>query len=154
MIKTDRKLHAIPDSGKSEMTAYRLSSGPFYVKLCEPRLKSALDGGMVSGTYIPLALWRRLLKSEQVRTAQGSVHITWDNCTRRFSNSEFTNLLRHGWIGSAAGRSNHLKNIIESVLANRKMLVLAATTAGPPSKDYRRDTYGRFAADDDPAEDF
>jgi hypothetical protein len=151
MIETERQLRTIPDSGKSELAAYRLSSGPFYVKLCEPKLRSALDEGMVSGMYMPLALWRRLLKSDQVRTPRGSVRITWDNCTRRFSNSEFTNLLRHGWIGSATGRSKHLANIIESVLASRKMLVVAAVTAGSPSKDYRRDTYGRFAANGDPA---
>jgi hypothetical protein len=151
MIETNKKLRDIRDSGKSEVAAYRLSSGPFYVKLCEPKLKSPLDGGMVSGMYIPLALWRRLLQSDKVRTRRGAVRITWDNCTRRFSNGEFANLLRQGWIGSAAGRSKHLSKIIEEVLANGKMLVLAATTGGPESKDWRRDTYGRFAADDDPA---
>lgn len=151
MIEADRQLRAIPVSGKSGVAAYRLSSGPFYVKLCEPVLKSALDGGMVSGMYVPLGLWRRLLKSDQIRTSRGAVRITWDNCGRRFSNSEFTNLLRHGWIGSSAGRSKHLTQIIEDVLGGGRMLVLAATTGGPESKDWRRDAYGRFAAENDPA---
>ncbi len=151
MFEANRQLRGIPDSGKSDVAAYRLSSGPFYVKLCEPRLKSALDGGMVSGMYIPLVLWRRLLKSDRVRTPRGAVRVTWENCTRRFSNSEFTNLLRHGWIGSSAGRSNHLSKIIGDVLADRRMLVLAATTGDPEPRNWRRDTYGRFAADDDPA---
>jgi hypothetical protein len=151
MVETMKELRKIPDSGKSDVRAYRLSSGPFYVKLCEPKLKSALDAGMVSGMYVPLKLWHRLLKSDRVRTQRGAVRITWDNCTRRFSNSEFTNLLRHGWIGSAAGRSQHLSEIVEQVLAEGKMLVFAATTGGPEPKDWRRDNYGRFAAEDDPA---
>jgi hypothetical protein len=151
MIETDRQLRTIPNSGKSELAAYRLSSRPFYVKLCEPKLKSALDGGMVSGMYVPLGLWRRLLNSDQVRTSRGAVRITRDNCGRRFSNSEFTNLLRHGWIGSSAGTSKYLAQIIEDVLGSGRMLVLAATTGGPESKDWRRDGYGRFAAEDDPA---
>jgi hypothetical protein len=151
MIAMNKELRALPKSSNSHIAAYRLSQGPFYIKLCEPKIRSALDTGMVSGMYVPLALWRRLLSSELVRGSKGGVRITWDNCIRRFSNTEFTNLLRHGWIGSAAGRSKHLTNIIESVLANGKMLVLAATTRARQSKDYRRDTYGRFAADDDPA---
>ena len=151
MIETDRQLRAIPKASKGELAAYRLSSKPFYVKLCEPKLKSALDSGMVSGMYVPLGLWRRLLNSDQVRTPRGAVRITWDNCGRRFSNSEFTNLLRHGWIGSSAGTSKYLAQVIEGVLDSGRMLVLAATTGGPESKDWCRDGYGRFAAEDDPA---
>jgi hypothetical protein len=151
MIETNKMLRSIPRSDNSDVGAYRLSSGPFYLKLCEPKTKSGLDAGMVSGMYVPLALWRRLLKSDQIRSPRGAVRITWDNCLRRFSNTEFTSLLRQGWIGSAVGRSERLSEIIEEVLASGKMLVLAATSGGPRSKNFRRDTYGRFAAGDDPA---
>jgi hypothetical protein len=151
MIATNKLLQSLPRSDNSEVGAFRLSSGPFYVKICEPKTKSALDAGMVSGMYVPLALWRRLLKSDHVRSPLGAVRITWDNCSRRFNNTEFTNLLRHGWIGSATGRSKRLSQIIEEVLASGIMLVFAATTGGPASQNFRRDTYGRFAADDDPA---
>ena len=69
---------------------------------------------------------------------------------RRFSNGEFTNLLRQGWIGSASGESKALSKIVEEVLANGRMLVLAATTTNRLSKDLRRDYLGRFATEDDP----
>jgi hypothetical protein len=68
----------------------------------------------------------------------------------RFSNSEFTNLLRQGWIGSASGESKALSRIVEEVLSSGRMLLLAATTANRLSKDLRRDHIGRFAAEDDP----
>lgn len=151
MMQADRLLRRTPSSDDGATEAFRLSGRPFYVKLCEPRAPAALDAGMVSGMYIPLGLWRRLLKSAAVRGPRGGVAITWDNCPRRFANGEFTSLLRLGWIGSAAGRSKLLTEIVEDVLASGRMLVLAASSTGPPSRDHRRDTLGRFAADDDPA---
>jgi len=71
--------------------------------------------------------------------------------SRKLTNGQFTNLLRNGWIGSAAGESKELSRIIESVLAAGRMLVLAATIKGPRSDDFRRDDWGRFAAEDDPS---
>lgn len=82
MIAANKLLRALPKSDRSHVGAFRLSSGPFYVRLCEPKIKSALDAGMVSDMYVPLPLWRRLLKSDEVRGRHGAVRITWDNCLR------------------------------------------------------------------------
>ena len=151
MVRADKLLKAVPKSdADSDTTAFRLSRAAFYVKLCESRIKSALDAGMVSGIYIPLGLWKPLLKSKSVIGARSGIGITWENCGRRFNNVEFTNLLRHGWIGSAAGGSKVLSKIIYSVLASKRMLVLAATSPAKPTRDLRRDSLGRFAQEDDP----
>ena len=58
-------------------------------------------------------------------------------------------MLRNGWIGSAAGESKMLSRIIEAVLGAGRMLVLAATSKGPRYEDFRRDDWGRFAAEED-----
>ncbi|MEQ9617047.1 MAG: hypothetical protein RLN60_03330 [Phycisphaerales bacterium] len=139
-------------SGKDDPStdAFRLLEQPFYMKLCETKAKAALDAGMVSGMYIPLELWRRQLRSSDVKGPKGGIVMSWETCKRRFNNSEFTRLLRQGWIGSAAGRTTFLSEIIENVLGSGRMLVLAATGAGSPSRDYRRDGAGRFTAEDDP----
>jgi hypothetical protein len=150
MVKADEMLRSLPRRTSSEVGMFRLSGRPFYVKLCEARVKAPLDAGMTPGMYVPLGLWRRLLKSPGVRGPRGGRLITWDNCPRRFNNSEFTNLLRQGWIGSAAGQSAALREIIEEVLKSNRMLVLAATSAGRASREMRRDDLGRFAAEDDP----
>ena len=105
---------------------------------------------MVSGMYVPLKLWLKLLDAPEARGPKGGVVITWDSCVRRFNNGEFTNLLRNGWIGSAAGESEALAKIVEQVLSSGRMLVFAGTSRGRASKDLRRDHLGRFAADDDP----
>jgi hypothetical protein len=154
MAKTEEFLRRLPKVEDASTSAFRLSGRPFYVKVCEPRAKAALDAGMVSGMYLPLDLWRRLLESSEARGSKGGVVITWDNCLRRFNNGEFTNLLRQGWIGSAAGESKAMAKIIEEVLSNGRMLVFAATTANRISRDSRRDYMGRFATADDPTSAF
>ena len=151
MIRAEKILSRVPTAAMRATAAFRLSGHPFFVKLCEAKAKAALDAGMVSGMYIPLDLWRRLLRSRAVRGPRGGVAITWENCRRRFNNGEFTSLLRQGWIGSEVGASRVLTNIIEEVLGSGRMLVLAATSDGPPGRDLRRDGLGRFAAYDDPA---
>jgi hypothetical protein len=154
MRAAEELLHAIPLSKSSNTDTYRLSKRPFFIKLCETKAKAALDSGMVSGMYIPLSLWRKLLKSPVVRGPKGGIQVTWENCARRFSNGEFTNLLRYGWIGSSAEHTKKLSEIIEGVLGSGRMLVLAATTPGSGSKDFRRDPLGRFASEDDPEGSF
>lgn len=151
MRAAERAMRALPRMTGSETTSFRLSTRPFFMKLCESRAKVALDAGMVSGLYIPLGLWRRQLRSPEVRGPRGGVVMNWITCPRRFNNSEFTRLLRQGWIGSAAGASAYLSTVIENVLGNGRMLVLAATSEGRARRDYRRDGMGRFASEDDPA---
>jgi hypothetical protein len=151
MAKAERMLRDLPRRRDNGTDTFRLSEGPFFMKLCEPKVKPLLDAGMVSGMYVPLILWRRLLRSPSVRGPRGGVAITWENTRRRLSNGEFTSLLRNGWIGSASGGSKLLCRIIEGVLASDHMLVLAATSDGPKTMDYRRDDLGRFAPEDDPA---
>jgi hypothetical protein len=151
MIKADKMLRSLPRHNGSDLGTFRLSGRPFYVKLCEATIKAPLDAGMTPGMYIPLGLWSQFLNSAEVCGSRGARVVTWDNCLRRFNNSEFTNLLRDGWIGSAAGQSAALHDIIEDVLASNRMLVLAATSADRESREMRRDDLGRFTAENDPA---
>lgn len=150
MLDAEKVLREVRTRGRGT-NSFRLSRRPFFMKLCESKAKAALDSGMVSGMYIPLGLWRRQLRSPETRGHRGGVVMNWNTCKRRFNNSEFTNLLRYGWIGSAAGQSELLSKIVEEVLGSGRMLVLAATSAGVSPLDFRRDGLGRFAADDDPA---
>lgn len=133
-----------------DVSSYRLSSHPFYFKLCEARVKSPLDEGMVSGMYLPIELWDRFIGSAEARGKLGGLGVGWNNCPRHFNNGEFTAMLRRGWIGSAPGESKILGDLISAVLEGKHMLILAATSSSAAREDYLRDTYGRFAAEDDP----
>jgi hypothetical protein len=154
MKETSRLLATVPRKRGKKIEVCRLSSRPFYFKLCEANVKSALDVGMVSGMYVPLDVWTRLLKSRRVKGRRGGVAVGWHNCPRRFSNSEFTSLLRGGWIGSSSGASDMLATVIQEVLDKKHMLILAATSAGSGMRDFRRNTIGQFTAIDDPLGSF
>ncbi len=142
-------LEALPNGDSNETSDFRLHAAPFFIKLCEAKASIALDSGMVTGMYLPLDLWKTLIASPGVLGPKGGVAVTWENCTCRLSNGEFTNLLRYGWIGSSEEQTDKLSEIIEEVLQLGRMLILAATEPGTGSKDYRRDNWGRFATEDD-----
>jgi hypothetical protein len=150
MHSSELLLQSLPRNKKPGVDAYRLTARPFFIKLCETKASIELDSGMVSGMYVPLEMWEALVKSEKAKGPRGAVRITWENCVRRLRNGEFTNLLRYGWIGSTAEQTEKLSEIVEAVLGAGRMLVLAATKPGNASTDYRRDNWGRFAAEDDP----
>lgn len=145
MLKTLR----VKKSQNHSYESYRLSRSPFYFKVCEPVTKDALDEKMIAGMYIPLSLWKRILKDESSRGTRGAVALTWDNCVRRFSTTEFTSLVQHGWIGTAGGQSSHLSSIIEESLANKQMVIYAAVSGDKSKDNFLRDDRGRFASDDD-----
>ncbi|WP_263377360.1 hypothetical protein [Granulicella paludicola] len=142
-------LQALPQQNSVDTSGFRLNRAPFFIKLCEAKASIGLDSGMVAGMYLPLELWETLLSSPKVIGPKGGIVVTWENCTRRFSNGEFTNLLRNGWIGSSEGQTDKLSEIVEEVLDSGRMLILAATEPGQRSKDYRRDNWGRFSGEDD-----
>ena len=65
MTEAEEVLGKLPKMKEPGTSDFRLSSRPFYLKLCEPKAKAALDAGMVSGMYVPLDLWRSMLDFER-----------------------------------------------------------------------------------------
>lgn len=129
---------------------YRLGSDTFFFKFCEAIQKSSLDAGMISGMYIPLGLWNQFAASPDSKGSKGGFRLDRDIHPRYFNNSKFCDLLREGWIGSSASQSEFLGKVIESTLAGKRMLVLAATSPRESSPDLLRDDLGRFTNREDP----
>ena len=150
MTKVQTFLAGIAPASSGSLEEYRLSHQPCYLKFCETKSKAALDEGMVAGMYVPLEVWAQFVASPQAKGERGGTLVSWRHRPRNLNNASFTNLLRSGWIGSAAGQSQALSDIISSVLAGKRMLIIAASSAGYSSPDFRRDEYGRFARNDDP----
>ena len=150
MAEVEKMLVANSNKQCDRLSDFRLSNEPLFFKLCESKAKAALDEGMVSGMYVPLALWQRFMGSADSKGKRGGISVGWNNAPRHFSNSEFTSLLRRGWIGSSGRQSKLLSEIIEEILNSDHMLVFAATSAASRERDYLRDSYGRFAEEDDP----
>ena len=138
-----------PRSGTT-VDAYRLSPDAFYIKLCKSDLRPTLDTGLVSGMYFPLKLWKSYLDSEYTRGERGATVFTWNRCPKYLSNTGFTDLLRDGWIGTSGAQSELLQQIIESVLENGRMAIVAGTSPDTTWDDYCRDSFGQFASPDPP----
>lgn len=150
-MKTIQRLIDAADAKQSgTVDEFRLLSRPFYFKLCEAKAKSGLDEGIVSGMYLPIDLWERFMASPAAKGKLGGTYVSWMNCPRRFNNENFAQLLKAGWIGSAAGQSAALTDIIEAILEGRHMLIYAATSSKAGQADFLRDGFGQFASEDDP----
>ena len=150
MKSVSTELGTIKCTETRTVSSFRLGTGAFYFKLCSDSAANATAEGMASGMYLPLRLWRSLLRSKETKGPRGGRLVSWDNCRRRFNNSQFTTLLRGGWIGSSPTQSLKLHEIIEKALGSKRAVVYAATSASSSSEDYRRDDLGRFASEDDP----
>jgi hypothetical protein len=127
----------------------RLSNDPFYFKLCDARVSHPKDPGLLPGMYIPLEMWNRFLACPDAKGPRGGTYVGWDNCVRRFSTSEFTNLLSRGWIGTSGKRTEVLSSLIAEILKGNRQLVYAVADRLSQSKDLRRDSKGKFTATGD-----
>lgn len=131
---------------------YRLSGEPFFFKLCDSRQGGDWTVQMTPGMYFPLDLWERFLKTDLAKGPQGGFQIGYHNASRRLSNTEFTRLLRGGWLGTAGKVPADLINkVIEMGLTADRSIIAAIHSDAQPGEDYPRDTSGRFVAETDPA---
>ncbi len=122
---------------------------PFFLKLCKPRTPGDWNGRMLSGMYFPLHLWDLLVRSSSSRGVRDGIAIGFENAKRRFTNSEFTGMLREGWIGTAGGNTERINDILVEQLAAKHSVVAAFHEPDRVNVDYPRDNHGRFAPDDD-----
>lgn len=130
--------------------SFCLSDSPFFIKLCEPTMPRPMSPGLVPGMYLPFRLWQVFLNSDAAQGSKGGRVVSRENCSRKLTNTEFAALLRNGWIGSAPGASSVLHEIVGTVLQDGHMLVLAIASDGDSSMDYRRNSLGQFASQEDP----
>lgn len=142
-------LRQLADS-QSTPNGYRLSDEALFLKFCEAKQKSSLDASMASGFYVPLGLWNAFASSPASKGPKGGLRIDWESKPRSLNNTEFCNMVRSGWFGSAAAQTDCLKQVIRHTLEGGRMLVLAATSRSQDRPDQLRDDFGRYTEDDDP----
>lgn len=130
-IERMRRIQAQP--GSVEIEDWRLSTEPFYIKLCDGLMSRPQNNRLVMGMYFPLGLFEILLESPQVLGPKGGKAIGWHNAGRYLSNGEFVELLKHGWIGSAGATTAGIAAIVNASLA-RKRSVTVIIDETEPSK--------------------
>lgn len=104
---------------------YRLGAECVFYKLCH-RCPPDSQSDLVPGIYFSVDHWERLLRdkiSVGVRGAQRA--IGYENSDRHLNNTEFTSLVRSGWIGSRATPPERLQQIIDDLLGAKRSVTVA-----------------------------
>jgi|SRR5579859_175548 len=106
---------------------YRLNPGTFYFKFCRSVIYQPLSTDLIQGMYIPMRYWSLLAKSPTLQGRQRGIRITYDNVGRHIDNTQFIDLVQHGWIGSRSLTSHAIGPLIEQLLAGSNSVILAAS---------------------------
>lgn len=83
----------------SGLMDWRLNNSAFYFKFCEKTRPNARDDALVSGITLGLAHIEHFLTLPESKGEHGGHRIGYENCPRYFSNTQFVELAREGWIG-------------------------------------------------------
>lgn len=106
--------------------SFRFSSNPFFLKFCPRIIFDPDDKGLFKGIYLPLALWKGLCSAEKLKGPQGGNLLTYQNAGRYLTNSEFVMLVAKSWVGTTVNQSAVLEQLIRSVLATGRTVILAS----------------------------
>jgi hypothetical protein len=114
-----------PISGGKHIDDFRISSAPFFIKMC-PRIEFNPDNiGLSAGMYVPLGYLKLLQVDNSIKGDKGGMAISYDNVGRYFDNTTFKTIVEGGWIGTYIEQSKILEKIIQQILANGRTAVVA-----------------------------
>ncbi len=107
---------------------FRLSSCPFYFKLCPD--SSSTTNRFVTGACVHIDYWNALMLSERCRTSGGNCRLGYDELEgRHLTSMEFINLTKRGLLGGHISGLKALAALIKSLKLAKHMVV--ASVASP-----------------------
>lgn len=96
---------------------FRISRCPFFFKLCKKMSIKEDDGAIVTGAYISLEQWLRLLKDDSTRGKSGGIQIGYHTLGQRYLTKQtFIELVQRGMLGTQAMGSKKMAIFIESAI--------------------------------------
>jgi hypothetical protein len=126
-IRRMRKFAAGHAPGPHE---YRLNPAVFYLKFV--KRDGMLRGG---GIITPIDHFEQLRSDPACKGPKGGLRISYDGLAGRYMRqTAFLDLLRSGYIGAHAETTQHLKTLVDAVLASDRAVVAAIQT-GPVMAD-------------------
>lgn len=81
---------------------------------------------MMEGMYLPLDFVELLLTDGTGGGSRGGAAHGYDNVSRHLTNTQFTQLLGAGWIGTTGVTREQLLGIAKETLSEQRSLVVAA----------------------------
>ena len=109
----------------ADIDGFRLKENPFFLKLCPRIVFDPDDTGLVKGMYFPLEYWRRLECVSDIRGRRAGKVVTFYSAGRYFDNTTFTQLVAGGWIGTTAGQTAQLDEVVREVLKTGRAVTVA-----------------------------
>lgn len=105
--------------------SFRLTTNPFFLKIC-PRIRFAADDASLSkGMYLPLDYWKRLSEHPTMIGPKGGKRLKYSNVRRYMDNTQFATVVAGGWVGTNLEQSAFLGEVIAKVLESGKAAVIA-----------------------------
>lgn len=109
---------------------YRLSTNPFYLKVCEGQAPIEYSETLIEGMYFPLEHWQKIL--DHRRSKGDSLHISRQSAPRWLSNTEFVDIAKKGWVGSTSrAGQNWVRDLVKRYSDDDHALVLARLIKEP-----------------------
>ena len=124
--RMDRFCAAYPDETelKNEQE-YRLSNDPFLLKLVPNKGLSPSSGELIKGMYLPRHYVHFLLGPHGPQGARGGQIISFENARRYLSNSEFSQNVNAGRIGSCGQKTAAIKEVIRAYYETGRAVLVA-----------------------------
>jgi len=102
-----------------------------FVKLARSQEFDPTADQMMQGMYLPLDFVDLLLADGSATGARGGANLGYGNVDRHLTNTQFTQLLGAGWIGTTGVTLQQLRDIARQTLDDGRSLVLAADSGEP-----------------------
>lgn len=109
----------------TDISGFRLTENPFFLKLCPRLVFNPDDVGLVPGMYLPLDYWKLLESDPGIKGPKGGLRITYENAKRHFDNTSFTMVVSKAWIGTTPSQSQVLQHVIRMTLETGRAIAIA-----------------------------
>jgi len=119
-------------SSPPALNSFRLNPDPFFFKFCERTRPDARDESLVRGITMSGLHLQEFLELPEAKGRNGGRLVSYENCPRYFSNTEFISLARGGWIGCQLSGSELIRRVLDA-REQGKAQMLAVIEAPPLS---------------------
>lgn len=104
---------------------FRLHHDPMFYKLCERTPGNVRADDLVPGQYYSLSHWERAICDPGNADTEVLQPIGDRNPGRHFSNSQFVDMVSHGWIGAVSANEECLAKVVDTLLAEKRAITIA-----------------------------
>lgn len=104
---------------------YRLNNDGFLFKLVPNKGLRPASGELIKGMYLTREYVHFLLGPNGPKGSQGGTSLTFNNAPRYLSNSEFTQGINRGWIGTSGVQSQAVHHLIKQYYETGRALLVA-----------------------------